>query len=60
MMNLKSRKLIAATVLFTTSVVFVGLGKADFVSWAEFIKWVMMIYVGGNVGEHYTNKMNKK
>jgi len=56
MMNLKSRKLIAATVLFTTSVVFVGLGKADFVSWAEFIKWVFAIYAGSNVGEHYSKK----
>ena len=55
-MKLKSRKLLAATVCFVSATIFVILGRAEFQGWAEFIKYVLGIYVVGNVGEHYTNK----
>jgi len=56
MIDVQSRKLLVAIVLFITSFTFVVLGKSDFTQWAEFIKWVFGIYAAGNVGEHYTKR----
>ena len=55
-MELKSRKLIVATVLFISATTFVVTGNAGFTDWAEFMKWCFAIYAAGNIGEHYTNK----
>tara|TARA_Y100000310_G_scaffold101763_1_gene99879 strand:+ start:1794 stop:1970 length:177 start_codon:yes stop_codon:yes gene_type:complete len=57
-MDLKSRKLICASVCFVAASTFVALGKADFAGWAEFVKWVFGIYAAGNVGEHVAVKKN--
>ena len=56
-MNLGSKKLICAFVCFVAASVFVGLGKADFYGWAEFVKWIFGIYAAGNVGEHVASKV---
>jgi len=58
-MNLKSRKLVCAAICFAVATAFVVLGKADFQGWADFVKYVLGIYVVGNVGEHYTNGGSK-
>jgi hypothetical protein len=54
-MNLKSRKLLCAIVLFLSSTGALFMGHTDFVGWAEFMKWVFGIYAAGNVGEHVTS-----
>ena len=56
-LNLASKKLICAAVCFVAASVFVGLGKADFAGWAEFVKWVFGIYAAGNVGEHVSSNI---
>jgi hypothetical protein len=58
-MNLKSRKLMVAIVCYLTATIFVITGSSTFIEWADFIKWVIGLYFIGNVGEHFTNKMNK-
>ena len=55
-LQLKSKKLMFAMILFITSIVFVAINKADFTQWADFVKWVFGIYAAGNVGEHVSNK----
>ena len=55
-MDLKSRKLICAVVLFLSACGALFLGKTDFAGWAEFMKWVFGIYAAGNVVEHVANK----
>ena len=57
-MNISNRKLVCAGVCFIAASVFVGLGKADFAGWAEFVKWVFGIYAAGNVGEHVSTNIN--
>ena len=57
-MNLASKKLICAGVCFIAASIFVGIGKADFAGWADFVKWVLGIYCAGNVGEHVSKKSN--
>ena len=54
-MNLKSRKLLCAIVLFLSATGALFMGQTDFVGWAEFMKWVFGIYAAGNVGEHVTS-----
>ena len=56
-MNLGSKKLICAGVCFLAATIFVGIGKADFAGWAEFVKWIFGIYAAGNVGEHVAKKV---
>tara|TARA_Y100000310_G_scaffold45389_1_gene42298 strand:+ start:1166 stop:1333 length:168 start_codon:yes stop_codon:yes gene_type:complete len=55
-MDLKSRKLVCAVVLFLSACGALFLGKTDFAGWAEFMKWVFGIYAAGNVGEHVASK----
>ena len=57
-MNIANRKLICAFVCFVAASVFVGIGKADFYGWSEFVKWIFGIYAAGNVGEHAATKIN--
>ena len=42
-MNIGNRKLVCAGVCFIAASVFVGLGRADFAGWADFVKWVFGI-----------------
>ena len=56
-MNLNSKKLLCAGVCFVAASVFVGIGKADFAGWADFVKWVFGIYAAGNVGEHVSTNI---
>ena len=53
---LGGRKMMFAMILLALSTAMVFIGKADFNGWSEFIKWVLGIYVVGNVGEYATNK----
>jgi hypothetical protein len=55
-MNLKSRKLLCAGICFISAGAFVLAGKASFVEWADFIKWIFGLYAAGNVGEHVAGK----
>ncbi len=59
-MNISNRKLVCAGVCFIAASVFVGLGKADFAGWADFVKWVFGIYAAGNVGEHVSSNIGTK
>ena len=59
-MNISNRKLVCAGVCFIAASVFVGLGKADFAGWADFVKWVFGIYAAGNVGEHASKSLGTK
>ena len=54
---MKSRKFIAAIVLFIASTTFVFTGDTEFSGWADMMKWVFGIYAAGNVGEHTANKI---
>jgi hypothetical protein len=56
--NLASKKLMCAGICFLAATIFVGLGRADFAGWAEFVKWIFGIYAAGNVGEHAATKVN--
>ena len=47
---MKSRKFIAAIVLFIASTAFVFAGHTEFSGWADMMKWVFGIYAAGNVG----------
>ena len=58
MIDLASKKLVCAAVCFVAASIFVGIGKADFAGWAEFVKWIFGIYAAGNVGEHAATKIN--
>ena len=60
MMNISNRKLVCAGVCFIAASVFVGIGKADFAGWADFVKWVFGIYAAGNVGEHVSSNIGTK
>ena len=59
-MNISNRKLVCAGVCFIAASVFVGLGRADFAGWADFVKWVFGIYAAGNVGEHVSSNIGTK
>ena len=55
-MNLRSRKLLCAAICFISAAGFVLAGKATFVEWGDFIKWLFGLYAAGNVGEHVAKK----
>ena len=52
---IKSRKFLAGLALFLASTAFVFTNHTDFDGWADMMKWVFGIYVGGNVGCSSTN-----
>ncbi len=54
---LQSRKFIAGLALFIAATAFVFTGNTDFDGWADMMKWVFGIYVGGNVGAHTAAKV---
>ena len=54
---IKSRKFIAALALFVAATAFVFTNHTDFTGWADMMKWVFGIYVGGNVGAHTAAKV---
>ena len=54
---MKSRKFIAGLALFIAATAFVFTGNTDFDGWADMMKWVFGIYVGGNVGAHTAAKV---
>jgi len=47
---LQSRKFLAGLALFLAATAFVFTGYTQFDGWADMMKWVFGIYVGGNVG----------
>lgn len=54
---IKSRKFIAGLALFIAATAFVFTNHTDFAGWADMMKWVFGIYVGGNVGAHTAAKV---
>ena len=54
---IKSRKFIAGLALFIAATAFVFTDHTDFAGWADMMKWVFGIYVGGNVGAHTAAKV---
>ena len=54
---IKSRKFLAGLALFLASTAFVFTNHTDFDGWADMMKWVFGIYVGGNVGAHTAAKV---
>ena len=54
---IKSRKFLAGLALFLASTAFVFTSHTDFAGWADMMKWVFGIYVGGNVGAHTAAKV---
>lgn len=59
-MNLRSRKLIFAAIVFALATTALFLGKADFAGWSELAMWIFGIYSFGNVGEHLTKSIQSK
>ncbi len=55
-MNLKSRKLLCASICFVSATAALLGGMAEFKDWADFIKWIFGLYAAGNVGEHVAKK----
>jgi len=53
---LGGRKMALAIILFVIATVLLFVGKADFSSWGEFIKWIFGIYAVGNGAEHLANR----
>ena len=54
---IKSRKFIAGLALFVAATAFVFTNHTDFTGWADMMKWIFGIYVGGNVGAHTAAKV---
>jgi|TARA_R110000744_G_scaffold239126_3_gene356549 hypothetical protein len=54
---IKSRKFLAGLALFLAATAFVFTGHTQFDGWADMMKWVFGIYVGGNVGAHTASKV---
>jgi len=54
---IKSRKFLAGLALFVAATAFVFSGHTEFDGWADMMKWVFGIYVGGNVGAHTASKV---
>ena len=54
---IKSRKFIAALALFVAATAFVFTNHTDVTGWADMMKWIFGIYVGGNVGAHTAAKV---
>ena len=54
---IKSRKFLAGLALFLASTAFVFTNHTDFAGWADMMKWVFGIYVGGNVGAQTAAKV---
>ena len=54
---IKSRKFLAGLALFIAATAFVFTNHTDFSGWADMMKWVFGIYVGGNVGAHTAAKV---
>ena len=52
--KIKSRKLWIFLVLEVMATFFFLDSGLDGAEWVEFTKWNTMIYVGGNVGEHFS------
>lgn len=55
-MNLKSRKLLCATICFVVATSLLALDHATFTEWGDFVKWIFGLYAAGNVGEHIAEK----
>tara|TARA_R110001599_G_scaffold71716_2_gene199647 strand:- start:615 stop:803 length:189 start_codon:yes stop_codon:yes gene_type:complete len=53
---LGGRKMALAIILFIIATVLLFIGKADFSSWGEFIKWIFGIYAVGNGAEHIAKR----
>ena len=58
-MNWKSRKLIVMLILFISATIFLILNKADFNQWANFNKWLFIVYGGANVISKGANAINR-
>jgi len=54
---IKSRKFLAGLALFVAATAFVFTNHTEFDGWADMMKWVFGIYVGGNVGAHTAAKV---
>ena len=52
--KIRSRKLWIFLSLQALATLFFLGGSLDGAQWVEFTKWNTMIYVGGNVGEHFS------
>lgn len=57
--RLGGRKIMLAIILLIIATFMVFLNYADFNGWSDFVKWILGIYVVGNVGEYATNKKEK-
>ena len=55
-MNLKSRKLLFATICFGCASAALLAGIAEFADWGDYTKWIFGLYAAGNVGEHVAKK----
>lgn len=54
--KIKSRKLLVFIIAFIVATGLLYLSKITGSEWVEFSKWALLSYVGGNVGEHFSNK----
>ncbi|MBO9717510.1 MAG: hypothetical protein J7507_12060 [Pseudoxanthomonas sp.] len=50
-----SRKFLLAVAAFLAGVVFFALGKLTAAEWADFTRWVLALYLAGNVGDSFVS-----
>jgi len=55
-----SRKFVLAVLVFFTATCFVVFNKANFQDWSNIVQWILVTYLGANVGEHAVERMGKK
>jgi len=59
MPQINSRKLLAFLFAFIVSVLLLYFSKLTGAEWTDFAKWSLLAYVGGNVGEHFSQRPGK-
>ena len=51
-----SRKFLLASAAFVGGVVFFALGMLTAAEWSDFTRWVLALYLAGNVGDQAVTK----
>lgn len=51
-----SRKFLLAAAAFVGGVVFFALGKLTAAEWSDFTRWVVALYLAGNIGDTAVEK----
>lgn len=58
-MNLQSRKFVISVLLVVASSAFFGADLMNKEEWSEFNRWIMGLYIGGNIGTKVVQKLEQ-